>query len=158
MEHKFRKSNAEARSIKAIQFGIISPDFIKNVSVTQHMEFAGKEIKTGIHVDTCYDPVTGQPNIGAVNDPRMGNMLDPEHPGYFGHVELIRPVYHIGFMKTVIDVLRCVSYYTSAILIPEDQLNTKKKGKKKNLKEVTRLSKSACIQFDRHLLLRLWNQ
>ena len=139
MEYKFKRSNAEVKTIKGIQFGVISPEFIKNISVTQSMEFAGKEISKGINHDMCYDPSTGQPNLGAINDPRMGNMYDLEHPGYFGHIELVRPVYHVGFLKIVIDVLRCVSYYTSELLVPrEDYLG--KKGRR-NLKEITHLSK-----------------
>lgn len=140
MEYKFKNSNAEVKSIKGIQFGVISPDFIKNISVTQSMEFSGKEINKGIYHDTCYDPNTGQPNLGAINDPRMGNTSDLEHPGYFGHIELVKPVYHIGFLKIVIDILRCVSYYTSTLLVSKD-LILSKKGKKKNLKEVTNLAK-----------------
>jgi DNA-directed RNA polymerase II subunit RPB1 len=140
MEHRFKKSNAEVKPIKAIQFGVISPEFIKSISVTQQMEFAGREISKGINHDMCYDPATGQPNLGAINDPRMGNTNDPEHPGYCGHIELVRPVYHIGFLKIVIDILRCVSYYTSELLVNrEDYLE--KKGRR-NLKEITRLSKS----------------
>ena len=141
MEYKFKKSNAEVKTIKAIQFGVISPEFIKNISVTQQMEFAGREISKGINHDMCYDPATGQPNLGAINDPRMGgNTNDLEHPGYCGHIELVRPVYHIGFLKIVLDILRCVSYYTSELLVNrEDYLE--RKGRR-NLKEITRLSKS----------------
>jgi DNA-directed RNA polymerase II subunit RPB1 len=40
-----------------------------------------------------------------------------DSPGYFGHVELAKPVYHIGFMTTVVKVLRCVSFHTSTILL-----------------------------------------
>lgn len=40
-----------------------------------------------------------------------------DSPGYFGHIALARPVYHIGFIKTVIRVLRCVSYHTSRLLV-----------------------------------------
>ena len=140
MEYKFRKSNAEVRTIKAIQFGVISPEFIKNISVTQSMEFAGKEIGKGINHDMCYDPATGQPNLGAINDPRMGNMYDLEHPGYFGHIELVRPVYHVGFLKIVIDILRSVSYYTSTLLVNKEDFLSKKG--RRNLKEITHLAKS----------------
>lgn len=141
MEHKFKKSNAEVKTIKAIQFGTINPEFIKNISVTQEMKIAGKEISKGIYYDICYDPITGQPNLGAINDPRMGgNTNDMEHPGYCGHIELIRPVYHIGFLKIIIDILRCVSYYTSELLVNRsDYIN--KKGRR-NLKEISKLSKS----------------
>jgi DNA-directed RNA polymerase II subunit RPB1 len=140
MEYRFKKSNAEVKTIKGIQFGVISPEFIKNISVTQSMEFAGREIGKGINHDLCYDPATGQPNLGAINDPRMGNSSDPEHPGYFGHIELVRPVYHVSFLKTVVDILRCVSYYTSELLVSREDY-AEKKGRR-NLKEITRLSKS----------------
>jgi DNA-directed RNA polymerase beta' subunit len=140
MEYRFKKSNAEVKTIKAIQFGVISPEFIKNISVTQQMEFAGREISKGINHDMCYDPATGQPNLGAINDPRMGNTNDPEHPGYCGHIELVRPVYHIEFLKIVIDILRSVSNYTSELLVDREDY-IEKKGRR-NLKEITRLSKS----------------
>lgn len=38
-------------------------------------------------------------------------------PGYFGHIELAKPMFHIGFVKTVVKVLRCVSYHTSKLLV-----------------------------------------
>jgi len=105
------------------------------------MEFAGREIGKGINHDICYDPATGQPNLGAINDPRMGsNTSDPEHPGYCGHIELVRPVYHIGFLKIVIDILRSVSYYTSELLVSREDY-AEKKGRR-NLKEITRSSKT----------------
>ncbi|KAG2501690.1 hypothetical protein HYH03_000192 [Edaphochlamys debaryana] len=44
-----------------------------------------------------------------------------DSPGYFGHIALARPVYHIGFIKTVIRVLRCVSYHTSRLLVDKDE-------------------------------------
>ncbi len=141
MDHRFRNSNAEIRPIKGIQFSIAYPDFIRNVSVTQQMEYAGESVEKGIHNDTCYNQDTGQPNFGAINDPRMGNMHDVEHPGYFGHIELVKPVYHIGFLKTVIDILRCVSYYTSTLLINQENY-VARRSKKKNLKEITKMSKS----------------
>lgn len=140
MEHRFKKSNAEVKTIKAIQFGVISPEFLKNISVTQSMEFAGKEISKGISHDICYDPSTGQANLGAINDPRMGLLTDNEHCGYPGHIELVRPVYHIGFLKIVIDILRCVSYYTSELLVNKDDY-IDRKGRR-NLKEITKLSKT----------------
>ena len=40
-----------------------------------------------------------------------------DSPGYFGHIELAKPVFHIGFITTVLKVMRCVSYHSSKILI-----------------------------------------
>merc|ERR1719420_1417562 len=37
-------------------------------------------------------------------------------PGHFGHIELARPMYHIGFLPITLRVLRCVCYHCSALL------------------------------------------
>jgi DNA-directed RNA polymerase beta' subunit len=138
MDYKFKKSNAEVKTIKGIQFGLISPEYIKNVSVTQEMEHDGKTYEAGIYNDVLSDQTSA--NIGSINDPRMGNMCDNEHPGYFGHIELVRPVYHIGFLKIIIDILRSVSHYTSTLIIDKESFGNKK-GKRNTLKEVSKLSK-----------------
>lgn len=44
--------------------------------------------------------------------------MDNENcPGYFGHIKLAKPVYHIGFVRTVLRVLACVSYRNSKLLV-----------------------------------------
>ena len=40
-----------------------------------------------------------------------------ECPGHFGHVELSKPVFHIGFLTKTIKILRCVCFYCSKMLI-----------------------------------------
>lgn len=40
-----------------------------------------------------------------------------ECPGHFGHLELAKPVFHIGFLNKTIKILRCVCYYCSKMLI-----------------------------------------
>ena len=40
-------------------------------------------------------------------------------PGYFGHIELAKPMFHVHFLKTVVKVLRCVSYHNSRIMVAE---------------------------------------
>ena len=37
-------------------------------------------------------------------------------PGHFGHIELARPCYHVGFLPITLSVLRCVCYHCSALL------------------------------------------
>ncbi len=137
MEYKFKYSCAPVGKVKAIQFEVASPEYIKNISVTQKIEFGGKEISKGITFVDSIDPATGKPNLGAINDPRMGNTTDLEHPGYFGHIELVRPVYHIGFMKVVLDILRSVSYYTSTLLLNKDV-----KRNRKNFNDINRILKT----------------
>ena len=38
-------------------------------------------------------------------------------PGYFGHIELAKPMFHIGFFTTCIKVLRCVSFEGSKLMV-----------------------------------------
>ena len=44
-------------------------------------------------------------------------MGSTDTPGYFGHLELAKPVYHHGFIKNVISVLRCVGFSSSKLMI-----------------------------------------
>ena len=70
----------------------------------------------------------GRPKLGGLMDPRQGavdrtsrcqtcagNMT--ECPGHFGHIELAKPVFHIGFMTKTIKLLRCVCFYCSKMLV-----------------------------------------
>lgn len=70
----------------------------------------------------------GRPKLGGLMDPRQGtidrysrcqtcagNMS--ECPGHFGHIELAKPVYHVGFYKMIIKCLRCVCFYCSKLLV-----------------------------------------
>jgi len=72
----------------------------------------------------------GKPKLGGLSDPRLGtvdrklkcetcmaNMA--ECPGHFGHLELAKPMFHIGFMKTVLSIMRCVCFSCSKILVDE---------------------------------------
>ena len=72
----------------------------------------------------------GKPKPGGLSDPRLGtidrkmkcetcmaNMA--ECPGHFGHLELAKPMFHIGFLKTVLSIMRCVCFNCSKILSDE---------------------------------------
>jgi len=70
----------------------------------------------------------GRPKLGGLNDPRQGTVdrnsrcmtcagTMTECPGHFGHIELAKPVYHIGFLTKTIKILRCVCFYCSKLLI-----------------------------------------
>lgn len=81
-------------------------------------------------VETADTYEKGLPKPGGLSDLRMGTLDrtpgvvcttdgadSRDCPGYFGHIELAKPMYHCGFIKTVVRVLRCVSYHTSRLLI-----------------------------------------
>ena len=71
----------------------------------------------------------GKPKPGGLSDLKMGT-LDrtlkcetdgagvQDSPGYFGHIELAKPMFHIGFVANVVKVLRCVSFHSSKLLCP----------------------------------------
>lgn len=70
----------------------------------------------------------GKPKLGGLMDPRQGcvnrvsicqtcNGNSASCPGHFAHVELAKPVFHIGFLKKTLKVLRCVCFYCSKILV-----------------------------------------
>ena len=42
-----------------------------------------------------------------------------ECPRNFGHLELAKPMFHIGFIKTVLSIMRCVCFNCSKILVDE---------------------------------------
>jgi len=40
-----------------------------------------------------------------------------ECPGHFGHIDLAKPVFHVGFLTKTIKILRCVCFYCSKMLV-----------------------------------------
>ncbi|XP_076336415.1 RNA polymerase II subunit RpII215 [Tachypleus tridentatus] len=109
-------SKAPLRDVKRVQFGILSPDEILRMSVTEG----------GIRYSEIYEG--GRPKLGGLMDPRQGvidrhsrcqtcagNMT--ECPGHFGHIELAKPVFHVGFLTKTIKTLRCVCFYCSKLLV-----------------------------------------
>ncbi|KAL7668840.1 hypothetical protein ACOME3_009524 [Neoechinorhynchus agilis] len=98
-----------------MQFGIFGPDEIRRYSVTPQ----------GIRYAEFYD--NGRPKIDGLMDPRQGpwdrdakcltcSGNNNDCPGHFGHIDLVRPVFHVGFLKYIIKILRCVCYHCSRLL------------------------------------------
>jgi len=100
--------------IIGMQFSILSPDEIRKASVANI-----------VSRDTY---VNNKPVIGGLFDPRMG-VLDPglicptdglnymQTPGYFGHIEMARPIFYIQYLNTILKILRCVCIKCSKILL-----------------------------------------
>jgi len=122
------------KEIIGVQFGILSPEEIKKRSV--------------VHVtETILYDSQGEPNIGGLFDSRMGvlehgkicptdNLDNRFCPGYFGHIELSRPVFHIQFIQLIIKILKCICIRCSNILIDLKDFefaNSKNKKKLFNL-------------------------
>ena len=121
------------REITGVQFSVMSPDEIRNRSV--------------VHVTqtVLYDS-NGNPVVGGLFDTRMGVIdhgkicptdgLDNRFcPGYFGHIELARKVFHVQFIQHVLKILKCICVKCSKLLIdinsPEIQSLIKNNSPKK---------------------------
>ena len=105
---------SKIRNIKGIQFSILSPDEIKRRSVCHVTE------------TILYDN-NGDPVINGLFDPRMGvidngkicptDLLDNRFcPGYFGHIELVKPVISIQFIDMVMYMCKIFCINCSSIL------------------------------------------
>ena len=118
--------NGDVSKIKKVTFGIMSPEMIRNQSVVEivhHDTFCGS------------DPVTG-----GLFDPRMGvleygqicttdQQSNKNTPGYFGHIELSVPVFHVQYFPIVQKIVRCVCYRCGSLLgeVPDNINNVKSK-------------------------------
>ena len=110
--------NNNCAKIIGIQFSILSPDEIRKGSVA---EITNR--------DTY---INNKPVVGGLFDPRMG-VLEPglicptdghdymKTPGYFGHIELARPVFYIQYLPTIIKILRCTCTKCSKLLICKEK-------------------------------------
>jgi len=108
------KSEMNPSKIIGIQFSILSPDEIRKSSVA--------------HITSRDTYINNKPVINGLFDPRMG-VIEPgiicptdglnymETPGYFGHIDLARPVYYIQYLKHILKILRCVCFKCSKLLI-----------------------------------------
>jgi DNA-directed RNA polymerase II subunit RPB1 len=104
--------------IIGIQFSILSPEEIRRTSVA--------------HITSRETYINNKPVIGGIFDPRMG-VLDPglicptdglnymKTPGYFGHIELARPVFYIQYLSTLIKILKCICIKCSGLKISKDK-------------------------------------
>lgn len=111
---------APLREVKRVQFGILSPDEIvshfQNKNKTCLFSTLLKKRMSVCEIEFSDTKEHGKPKLGGLNDPRQG-VIDKkgvcmtcagtvnECPGHFAHLELAKPVYHIGFFAKIIKVL-----------------------------------------------------
>ena len=107
-----------ASKILGIQFSILSPEEIRKGSVAE--------------ITSRDTYINNKPVINGLFDPRMG-VLEPgfvcptdgldymKTPGYFGHIELARPLFYIQYMNTVMKIARCTCIKCSKLLISKDK-------------------------------------
>ena len=110
--------NKIASKIIGIQFSILSPEEIRKGSVAE--------------ITSRDTYINNKPVINGLFDPRMG-VLEPglicptdgldymQTPGYFGHIELARPIFYIQYLGTTLKLLRCVCFKCSKLLIGKEK-------------------------------------
>ena len=105
--------------IKMIKFGLLDPSKIRKIGVKQ------------ISQVEIYDE-DGRPVSGGALDPALGVTEPGEScptchanqrlcPGHFGYLELVRPVYHVGFVKEIKDALNSTCSNCKKLLLPEEE-------------------------------------
>ncbi|MHA1486493.1 MAG: DNA-directed RNA polymerase subunit A', partial [Promethearchaeota archaeon] len=106
--------------VEKIKFGLLSPDEIRKMSAARI-----------ITADT-YDE-DGLPIPSGLMDQRLGTIepgqrcqtcgnLVSNCMGHFGHIELARPVIHVGYAKKVLKVLRSICPECSRLLLTDEEM------------------------------------
>ncbi len=116
---------AGKKTIGGIEFGILSPEMIRKMSVVE------------VTIPETYD-ADGFPIEGGLMDPRMG-VVDPglrcktcgqkmnKCPGHFGRIELVRPVIHTEYVKYVEAFLQATCPKCGRIMLSDEALQRAKK-------------------------------
>lgn len=108
------------KKIAEIDFGLMAPEDIRNMSVTR------------IITPDTYDE-DGYPIENGLMDPRLG-VIDPslkcktcgskggDCQGHFGHINLARPVVHVGFADVIHKILRSTCNSCGRVLLSEARI------------------------------------
>lgn len=108
------------KKIKQINFGLMSPEDIREMSVVK------------IETPDTYDE-DGYPIENGLMDPHLG-VIDPslkcrscgyrggECQGHFGSIELARPVIHVGFGDVIHKILRSTCNECGRVLLTDDEI------------------------------------
>ena len=103
--------------IQSINFNIWTAEQIRKQSVIQITECSktyhkSKAVENGLR-DEKMGPLT-------LFEPcKTCGLKKPKCPGHFGHIELIRPVYHISWVTQIIYWLRCICVDCGSNLIKD---------------------------------------
>ncbi|CUS23088.1 LAQU0S08e01860g1_1 [Lachancea quebecensis] len=115
---EFPYSSAPLRTVKEVQFGIFSPEEVRAISVAK------------IEFPETMDETQMRAKVGGLNDPRLGSIDRAfkcqtcgegmnDCPGHFGHIELAKPVFHIGYISKIKKVCECVCMHCGKLLLDE---------------------------------------
>ena len=123
-------SFSRTKLVEKIKFGLLSPDEIRKMSAARI-----------ITADT-YDE-DGLPIPSGLMDQRLGTIepgqrcqtcgnLVSNCMGHFGHIELARPVIHVGYAKKVLKVLRSICPECSRLMLTLEEMEVIRQEKIKH--------------------------
>ena len=137
----------DIKKIERIDFSIFRNKDVKLYSAVSNDPF-------GINLAESYESY--EPKKGGLVDLRLGtcDIYLPcstcgqnynECPGHFGHTELASPVFHIGFLPHLKNILQCICLKCSNILVEKTDVHFKKallKKSEQRFKEIKALTKT----------------
>ena len=126
--------------IKDIQFGIFSSSEIAKLA---KIECVNKGLYDENKNPIPYSAIDNHLGVNQKNKicPTCNKKLE-FCPGHFGYLRLSLPIFHIGFFKKIIEILRLICKNCSRILLPEEEKHNFSKikklssEKKKNIMEL----------------------
>ena len=102
MAHKSQKGMNPSKII-GIQFSVLSPDEIRKGSVAE-ITSRDTYINNKPVISGLFDPTNGSLEPGLICPTDGLNYM--KTPGYFGHINLARPVYYIQYLTTILKSLK----------------------------------------------------
>lgn len=109
--------NPPLRPVKAIQFGVLSPEEIKDVSVCN---ITNSRINQSPN-NTVYDERMGPPHSRGICT-TCGEDIRA-CPGHFGHLELAVPIIHPMFTKFIVTILNCICIKCSKLRLSREEID-----------------------------------
>ncbi|KAJ1431546.1 RNA polymerase, alpha subunit [Sesbania bispinosa] len=118
--------DAGPRKIKSMKFSTLSESEVGKIGEVQ--------VWKGAYYDSFRKPIDGgllDPRMGPANKSLVcatchGNFLDCQ--GHYGYLNLALPVYNVGYLSTIVEILKCICKGCARILLDDD---TRKKYLKK---------------------------
>ncbi|KAI3678420.1 hypothetical protein L6452_37711 [Arctium lappa] len=109
------------RRIKSIKFSMLSDaDVLKmgEIQVSRSQCYVSQDNKSPVP-NGLLDPHMGPPNKLGTCETCHGDFQNC--PGHFGYLTLVLPVYNVGYLSHVVDILKCICKFCSRILLLEEE-------------------------------------
>ncbi len=129
------------KEIGEIDFRLMDPETVREMSAVR------------VVVPDIYDDA-GYPIEGGLMDLKMG-VVNPglrcktcggrkdNCPGHFGHIELVRPVIHVGFGRKIYDLLRTTCRKCGKITLPDEKIKEIEKGPEEGVYQFRKMRNKA---------------